>query len=553
MNKFRVLTSYWSDTLQTNVCRCFIYCDSESDLPSINEYSSENITLDIGSEAVAIDTGKKYLMQSDGDWYEQPQSGGGGSVDAYTKSETDALLDERIPYETDNTIQAGDDLDFYYNVGSWYSPSTVLNSPMSDEFRLDVISISGDRVRQIAQQVGTDVRTYERSQTSDPTEITTANIPAMTSDTTPSGQVIYSGQYGTRYGYLAFDGVDSQTWQSNSWGDGTNALDGTPEKCYIGYEFTAPVKINSYAISFASDRVYVGIIQTRSNNVWTTRATVSISNGGYSSLTGDFESVVECDAVRFCVLSGTGERFTASTYGGNVCEFQVYLKQTKPTWSNWVRVDANVEETITSTGDLDDYIVEGTYFVTSGASSTPPGNTVGRLEIVKITDTLVQQRFTGSGSTNRSWTRNLSTLNPITWHPWSQVINTSAGVGISLSSNYDLNNLTDYGVYVAQATATASSIVHRPNYSSASNKMFVVSAEACRFRILQTMTVVDISAGNYGSIEIFERIGESDGSSWGSWHQINTTIVSDYVVQRSVEQINEANIIPDDEQGVERK
>lgn len=316
-------------------------CDTESDLPTRN---LNDIILSMGSKAHVIDVQKDYELKSDGTWVEIPQSGGGGggTVNAYTKAETDALLDERIPYDVDNTIQAGDDLDFYYNVGSWYSPSTVLNSPATDEFRLDVISISDDRVRQIAQQVGSDVKTFERNMISDPAQITTAKIPTMTSDTTPSGQVIYSGQYGNRYGYQAFDGVDSQSWQSNSWGDGTNVLDGQPEKCYVGYEFSSPVSINSYSISFSSDRVYVGIIQTRSNNVWTTRATVSVSNGGYSSDTGDFESVVECDAVRFCVLSGTGERFTTDFYGGNVCEFQVYLKQLKPAWSNWYQINKTI-------------------------------------------------------------------------------------------------------------------------------------------------------------------------------------------------------------------
>lgn len=147
-------------------------------------------------------------------------------------------------------------------------------------------------------------------------------IPAMTSTTTPSGTVISSGSYQTRYSWLAFDGVDAQTWRTNAWGDGTNALNGLPESCYVGYEFTGNVKVNSYEISFSSDQTYTGIIQTRSNNTWTTQATVSVASGGYSKVTGTFETVI-CDAVRFSVISGSKSYFTAATYGGTVCEFQV--------------------------------------------------------------------------------------------------------------------------------------------------------------------------------------------------------------------------------------
>lgn len=338
-----VESSNYDATTGKTYALCSFVCDDVADLPSFD--STEDYVIQMGSKAHVIANNKDYRMKSDGTWVENPEGGsggGGGVVDAYTKAETDELLDERIPYSVNGTITSGEDLDLYYSVGSWIAPSTVINSPATAEFRLDVIQVGEGRTRQIIQQTGSDVKTFERNMTSDPTQFSVAQIPAMTSDTAPSGQVIYSGQYSNRYGYQAFDGVDSQTWQRNSWGDGTNALDGTPEKCYVGYEFAAPVRINGYSISFSSDRTYVGIIQTRTNNVWTTRATVSIANNGYSSKTGDFEETVECDAVRFCVLSGAGSYFTTSTYGGNVCEFQVYLNDFKPTWSDWYQISKTI-------------------------------------------------------------------------------------------------------------------------------------------------------------------------------------------------------------------
>lgn len=368
----------YNSTTGVTYAVCKFVCDTISDLPTLNSYSS--FVLQMGCEAHVIENGKDYMMKSDGTWVEQPSSGGGGggTVDAYTKEETDELLDERIPYNIDGTIQSGDDLDYYYNVGTWEGPATGIDhSPTDSSFRLDVVQLrDSDRIRQIVQPLGSGCRRYERNALSYPSETTTALIPAMTSDTAPSGTVIYSGVYSTRYAWLAFDGVDSQTWRTNAWGDGTNALDGLPETCYVGYEFTESKQVNSYDISFSSDRVYVGIIQTRNNNVWTTQATVTIPNNGYNKVTGRFDTTVTCDAVRFSVLSGTGTYFCASNYGGVVCEFQVYFVDDKPTWSDWVRrvsdrdVDLQVfgsGTSITSGADLNDYKTTGVYKTPSSA------------------------------------------------------------------------------------------------------------------------------------------------------------------------------------------
>ena len=169
------------------------------------------------------------------------------------------------------------------------------------------------------------VATYEFTYSVIPHPVRVSLIPAMTSDTTPSGTVIASGSFSGRLPYYAFDGVDSGTWSSNSWGDSTNKLNGSTDSCYVGYEFENPVIVSDIEISFSSDRQYVGCFQCRVSGEWvTTIDNIQISGTGYTKLSLDLTSNTTCDAIRFCVLSGAEEYFTTNYYGGNVCELIVY-------------------------------------------------------------------------------------------------------------------------------------------------------------------------------------------------------------------------------------
>ena len=145
----------------------------------------------------------------------------------------------------------------------------------------------------------------------------------MTSGTTPYGNVISSGYLDTRYDWLAFDGTDSQVGESNSWGDGTNTLDGTTEACYIGYEFTQNVYVTDISISFMSKtRTYTGCFQCRVNGQWVTTINDIAIAKNYSKL-DITQKRTKCDAVRFCVLTGSYSKFTTASTGGNVCELVV--------------------------------------------------------------------------------------------------------------------------------------------------------------------------------------------------------------------------------------
>ena len=90
-------------------------------------------------------------------------------------------------------------------------------------------------------------------------------IPIMTSNTTPSGEVIYSSfANNTAYPYYAFD-YTNKYWASS-----------TPTNSYIGYDFKKYVCIRRISFLVRPENITEGRIKNfrfealDSNNVWTT-------------------------------------------------------------------------------------------------------------------------------------------------------------------------------------------------------------------------------------------------------------------------------------------
>ena len=198
--------------------------------------------------------------------------------------------------------------------------------------------------------------------------------PNMTSDVLPYGEVIESGHYSTRYGWNAFDGVDSQTWQSHCWGDGTNALDNDPDLCYVGYVFPEDVYLDKFILSTTSDREYTAVIQTRSEGIWTTVCNVTVPNTGYDRGTYTLQSPVLCDAFRFAVLSGTVQYWTTSSYGGNVCNFEAYGYSES---SNQISVKYGDGLTVNNSNELEVNLGSGLSFDANGAIEVTGGGGSG--------------------------------------------------------------------------------------------------------------------------------------------------------------------------------
>jgi hypothetical protein len=180
--------SEYDDGSSTTLLRAEIACDSAADLPAPNAVTG--ITLLMGCEARDISTGDLYRMKSDGSWVRQPVA----QADAYTTTQTDALLSERIPYDITDIISSGDDLDNYIMPGSWRcTNSGVANYPGSSQGRLDVIQI--DSTNGLMQQqlhcTGSTTRVFIRnmSATSPPAwhPWIELNVYGRTGSSIPSG------------------------------------------------------------------------------------------------------------------------------------------------------------------------------------------------------------------------------------------------------------------------------------------------------------------------------------------------------------------------------
>lgn len=101
------------------------------------------------------------------------------------------------------------------------------------------------------------------------------NVPVMTSDSAPYGEVIGDEYYQSYYKYYAFDGDPTSFWTSKNANSGH----------YIGYKFTNPIK----ALKFANTRrYYTADPQT------TISAKVQASNDGtnWTDLTDDFSLIL---------------------------------------------------------------------------------------------------------------------------------------------------------------------------------------------------------------------------------------------------------------------
>lgn len=324
----------------------------------------------------------------------------------------DAALAGKITYSTGTAIAASEgaekDLDGYVDTGTFYAASAavpyILNAPKApngalNAFRMDVLATPSRRT-QIIRPNGDAAYIFVRNSTSAPAPVTASLIPAMTSATTPSGTVIESGHFETRYGYLAFDGVDSQTWQSHSWSDGTNILDGTPEKCFVGYLWDSPQTVASVKITFSSDRQYTACVQCRIGGEWqTVLDSVTIAGSGYSTYEQSLGGEINCDGIRLCVLTGAEERFSSSVYGGNVCEFIAYgAGGMAASWGPWYNVNEHgLALGIAQNSDFDDYMQPGAYYCGATTSATiahnpyPTGAVKLYVEYLNATNRYIQK------------------------------------------------------------------------------------------------------------------------------------------------------------------
>ena len=163
MSRLITQSLYEEPGASTTLMIAHIECDTAADLPAPTDFPG--ITLLLSSTADIVDTGESYKMRSDGTWILQPIA----QADAYTRQQTDVLLQQRIPYMLDGQIVQGDDLDTFTSPGSWRCSSTATNYPPSTaQGRLDVIeidSVNGLMLQQV-RCIGSLARTFVRSMSS---------------------------------------------------------------------------------------------------------------------------------------------------------------------------------------------------------------------------------------------------------------------------------------------------------------------------------------------------------------------------------------------------
>lgn len=127
-----------------NVAIFHFECDTDSDLPSVNDYVATNNTkIYMSSTAHVIDTNADYEMQSDGTWTIQTPG-----TATYTKSEIDTMISQIDLVRQGTEIEENADLNTFETIGAYYSPNsartgTLYNRPWSGSgFKMIVWSIS---------------------------------------------------------------------------------------------------------------------------------------------------------------------------------------------------------------------------------------------------------------------------------------------------------------------------------------------------------------------------------------------------------------------------
>ena len=118
-------------------------------------------------------------------------------------------------------------------------------------------------------------------------------VPTMTSNTTPYGEVIYSSVYSTYYAYNAFDNNDSTSWIPLNVSSRASYVD------YIGYEFTEARALSRVRLVVGSSFTVSNIhykIQGYNGTAWE-----DVSSENAFSLANDSKVIeIECDSSKIC-------------------------------------------------------------------------------------------------------------------------------------------------------------------------------------------------------------------------------------------------------------
>lgn len=139
-------------------------------------------------------------------------------------------------------------------------------------------------------------------------------VPTMTSDTAPSGRVIYSGQQSGQRGYHAFDKNTNTMWVSSS-----PASSGA----YIGYIFETEVNIKKMVATQGHNRNLTTKFQaSQDGSTWIDLSEeFTIPTGNYQTVTSIKEDNTKYTRYRYYIVA---LRSDGTTYGAEADEVQFY-------------------------------------------------------------------------------------------------------------------------------------------------------------------------------------------------------------------------------------
>lgn len=177
---------------------CSIQADTQTDLPAVDQTATAGFIMVRGSDALVVDTGDRYILDSSGTWRQQPSGvqldlsgyattddltdGLAGKVDTttYTSGQAaqDAVIATKITsadvFGIGTSLTNGLDLNTVTGLGVYYAPSTtiaqsLINCPASFTFRMEVKTTNGsNRFMQTIYEVSTatgQITIYRRAYT----------------------------------------------------------------------------------------------------------------------------------------------------------------------------------------------------------------------------------------------------------------------------------------------------------------------------------------------------------------------------------------------------
>jgi hypothetical protein len=147
------------------------------------------------------------------------------TVSIVTDGQTESVTLSYVP--NGSTVTPTDDIQIWLHCANiWDKAYTTLREVLADTSTLSALMASNNAVDYMVRST---------------TWAVSVTVPAMTSDTTPSGRVLYSGSPSGHEAWQAFDKNEAQDGTSN-WEKTFSSGD------YIGYTFTEPVCVSSFRL-----------------------------------------------------------------------------------------------------------------------------------------------------------------------------------------------------------------------------------------------------------------------------------------------------------------